>query len=226
MSGLAGRLRHRFHDARARTFLELIRPRPGDRMLDLGGSDGSLAARISAHVPLQVTVADLTEDHGDAVRARGFRHVVLSDGALPYGPGDFDIVLCNSVIEHVTLPKEHCSVSARVEQRTWMHEARARQQAFAAEIRRLGASYFVQTPHRHFPIEQHVHLPFVQYLSHNGLCRVVEFTDRWWIKGCGGIVDWELLDIPTMRAMFPDGAIHVERFAGLPKSIIAWRRNA
>jgi hypothetical protein len=219
-------LRERFHEARVRTFLQLIRPRPGDRLLDLGGSDGSLAARICARVPLLVTVADLTDEHADAVAARGFRHAVLPDGPLPFGAGDFDIVLCNSVIEHVTLPKAQCSVDARVDQSTWRREARARQRQFADEIRRLDASYFVQTPHRHFPVEQHVHLPLVQYLSHNNLCRVVSWADRWWIKSCQGVVDWELLTPAEMADLFPDGSIHVERAFGLPKSVVAWRRRA
>jgi hypothetical protein len=225
MRRLTARLRDSFHEARARAFLELIRPQPGARLLDLGGSDGSLAARITERVPLDVTIADLTADHRAAVLARGFRHAVLPEGPLPFGPGDFDIVLCNSVIEHVTLPKAQCSVHARVEQRSWEAAARARQLAFAGEIRRLGAAYFVQTPHRHFPVEQHVHLPLVQYLSHNGLCRLVSVTDRWWIKSCQGTVDWELLAPADMQRMFPDAAIHIERVLGLPKSIIAWRRT-
>jgi cyclopropane fatty-acyl-phospholipid synthase-like methyltransferase len=224
MPGLAARLRERFHGARARLFVALMRPAPGSRLLDLGGSDGSLSARICADVPLDVTVADLTADHAAAVRARGFRHAVLEDGPLPFRPGDFDLVLCNSVIEHVTMSKEQCRVDVRVDQQTWFRTARRRQREFAAEIMKLGASYFVQTPHRHFPVEQHVHLPFIQYLSHNGLCRVVSMSDRWWIKSCGGVVDWELLTAGDMQRIFPDAAIHVERFMGLPKSIVAWRR--
>jgi SAM-dependent methyltransferase len=222
---IAGRLRDRFHNARAEAFLRLLRPRAGARMLDLGGSDGELAARICRDVPLHVTVADLDDQHRHAVERRGFTHVKLAEGPLPFQPGDFDIVLCNSVIEHVTLPKAECSVHSRVEQQRWVREARQRQAAFAAELRALEAAYFVQTPHRHFPVEQHVHLPLVQYLPHNALCRVVESTDRWWVKKCQGIVDWELLTVPDMQRMFPEAAIHVERFAGLPKSIVAWRRQ-
>jgi hypothetical protein len=175
-------------------------------------------------VPLDVTVADVAADNRSAVEALGFRHVLLGDGPLPFAPGEFDIVLCNSVIEHVTLPKELCSVRARVDQAHWTSAARARQRAFAAEISRVATSWFVQTPHRHFPVEQHVHLPFVQYLSHNHQCRLVELTDRWWIKSCQGLVDWELLTPADMRWLFPEGNILIERLAGLPKSIIAWRR--
>jgi peptide-methionine (R)-S-oxide reductase len=222
---LATRLRDRFHEARAGRFVARLRPRPGSRLLDLGGSDGALAERICRRVPLRVTVADAAPENRAAALARGFDHVLLDpDEPLPFEPGEFDHLLCNSVIEHVTLPKAECAVTARVAQREWAARSRAAQEAFAEVIRRLAPSYFVQTPHRHFPVEQHVHLPLVQYLSHDNLCRVVRWTDRFWIKSCHGTVDWELLTPGVVAELFPDATVEVERVAGLPKSIIAWRR--
>jgi hypothetical protein len=222
---LAARLRDRFHQARADLFVARLRPEPGARLLDLGGSDGALAERIRRSVPLEVTVADASADNRAAALARGFHHVLLDPEApLPFRAGQFDYVLCNSVIEHVTLPKGRCAVTARVPQSDWEAESRAAQREFAQAIRNLAPSYFVQTPHRHFPVEQHVHLPFVQYLSHNSLCRLVSWTDRFWIKSCHGYVDWELLTPGSMAELFPGATIEVERLAGLPKSIVAWRR--
>jgi SAM-dependent methyltransferase len=224
MRDLRGRLRHRFHEARADLFVHLIRPSAGGRLLDLGGGDGSLAARIVRRVPLEVTVADLASADGAGALTRGFRHVVLDpDGRLPIGAGDFDYVLCNSVLEHATLPKDRCVATARVAQEEWRREARAAQRRFADRIRALAPSYFVQTPHRHFPVDAHLQLPLVQYLSHDALCRLVQFTERYWIKSCQGIVDWDLLTPAEVAALFPDGRVRVERFAGVPKSIVAWR---
>jgi hypothetical protein len=172
-------------------------------------------------------VADISEDHRKAVLGLGFEHLVVSHGTkLPLGDGEFDVVLANSVVEHATLPQRECRVTERVEEADWRRRARAGQRAFAEEVRRVGRGYFVQTPHKHFPIDQHVHLPFVQYLSHNWVCRLVSLTDRVWIKHCQGIVDWELLTDAEMVSLFPDGAIHVERTLGLPKSVVAWRRPA
>ena len=217
-------LRRRFHEQRADLFVSLLQPWPGARLLDLGGSDGLLAARIANRVPLDVTVADASSDNREAVLTRGFAHVLLDpDEDLPFRRGDFDFVLCNSVIEHVTLSKSDCVVTSRVPQERWRAESRAAQASFAAQIRSLGAGYFVQTPHRHFPIEAHVHLPFVQYFSHNALCALVSVTDRYWIKSCQGCVDWELLTPREMAELFPDAMIHVETTLGLPKSIIAVR---
>ncbi len=55
----------------------------------------------------------------------------------------FDIVFSNSVIEHL-FTKTH-------------------QQQMAAEVERVGKSYFIQTPNRFFPIEPHWSFPFFQF---------------------------------------------------------------
>jgi 2-polyprenyl-3-methyl-5-hydroxy-6-metoxy-1,4-benzoquinol methylase len=169
--GIRERLHHRFHEARADLFARLMKPARGMRLLDLGGGDGSLAARIARRLELEVTVADIAEDHVDAVRAQGFEHVLLPEsGILPFAEASFDLVLCNSVIEHATLPKESCLVTARVPELVW----------------KAGA-------------------------------------DRVWIKSCQGVVDWELFTPLELSGLFPEGRIHIERFAGLPKSIIVWK---
>jgi SAM-dependent methyltransferase len=62
---------------------------------------------------------------------------------LPFADREFDFVYCSSVIEHVA-PTD-----------------RAR---FAAELRRVGRGWFVQTPAHSFPIEPHALLPFVHWL--------------------------------------------------------------
>lgn len=220
-------VRERFHGARARLFVDLMHPREGARLLDLGGSDGSFAARIAQETPLSVTVADLSPVHRKTVEARGFRYEVLRDDqGLPFDDGEFDIVLCNSVIEHVTLPLDQCRVTARVEERAWRDAALCSQAAFAREIRRVGRSYFVQTPHRYFPIDAHIHLPLTNFLSHNNVCRVVSLADKYWIKKCDGVADWQLLLPDDMKRLFPDANIHVESVLGAPKSIVAFRRSA
>ena len=70
---------------------------------------------------------------------------VQADAAagLPFADGEFDLVYCSSVIEHVPP---------------------ARRAAFAAEIRRVGRGWFVQTPACSFPMEPHALLPFAHWL--------------------------------------------------------------
>lgn len=212
-----------FRTARADLFLRLMAPHRNATVLDLGGSGGDFAALIHERRPdLRFTVAD-TEPTRFAARDRyGFLIAELgTEGPLPFEDGEFDIVLSNSVIEHVTLPHERCRNEV-IPELEWRTAALARQRAFAREIARVGRQYFVQTPHRAFPLDVHLWLPFTGYLSHETARRLVRWTDRFWIKKTG-VADWNLLGTREMQELFPGAAIVVERVAGLPKSIIAWR---
>ena len=187
-------------------------------ILDLGGNNGAFGELLRS-AKLQITVADIL-DFEDEVTARGFRFVQLKEGQpLPFSDREFDVVLCNSVIEHVTLPKGECS-SVDIDEPNWKNRSFAQQRAFANEIRRVGTGYFVQTPHRNFPFDLHLWLPFTNWLSHRAVLRIARYTDVLWIKKTGG-PDWHLLSPYDLSLLFPEGEIVVERFLGLPKSIIA-----
>jgi ubiquinone/menaquinone biosynthesis C-methylase UbiE len=62
-----------------------------------------------------------------------------------FGSGSFDLVVCNSVVEHVG---------------SWLDMETA-----AAEARRVGRSGWVQVPAFEFPIEQHYIIPFVHWFA-------------------------------------------------------------
>jgi SAM-dependent methyltransferase len=131
-SPLAARARARRH---AR-FFSLAGLAADARILDVGC--GRLGLRALAPT-LDITGVDVAEQPGypgPFVQADATRR-------LPFADGEFDLVYCSSVIEHVPAP------------------ARA---AFAAELRRVGRGWFVQTPARSFPIEPHALLPFAHWL--------------------------------------------------------------
>ncbi|MGH7505689.1 MAG: class I SAM-dependent methyltransferase, partial [Longimicrobiales bacterium] len=139
----AARYRDRSHERRADRFARLMRPVAGASVLDLGGGDGSFAARIARRCDVRVVVADVEETRHLAQQRHGFDAVgIPAETPLPFDDHAFDIVLCNSVIEHVTLPKEEC-LHARMAERQWRARAFERQRAFAAEIRRIGRGWFV-----------------------------------------------------------------------------------
>jgi SAM-dependent methyltransferase len=214
-------VRERSHERRAALFVELMQPAPGASVLDLGGGDGSFAARIARRCDVAVTVADIAETRRSARERFGFDEVALApEEALPFDDRAFDIVLCNSVIEHVTLPKHDC-LELRLSERAWRDRAYERQCAFAAEILRVGRGFFVQTPHPAFPIDAHTWLPLTNLLPHEAMRRLVPVLDRFWVKKCG-VADWHLLGVARMEKLFPRARIMIERWAGLPKSIIAY----
>lgn len=222
ISALARFARNRFHNARAELLLKLIPLTPGMSVLDLGsGWSDPFIRRVAARIPLDVTLADISEGPTHDARRFGFRAVLLEEGKpLPFHDRQFDLVVSNSVIEHTTAPKQDC-LNPSLSEAAWAAKAKAGQRAFADEIRRVGKQYFVQTPHRNFPLDLHLWLPFTNWLSHRATRRLVLWTDRFWIKH-NGIADWNLLGTADVQALFPEAKIHVERVLGVPKSIIAY----
>jgi SAM-dependent methyltransferase len=175
---LAARARARRHER----FFALTRLSPGARVLDVGCGRLGLRAFEPA---LEITGVDLQERPeypGPFVRADA------ADG-LPFADGEFDLVYCSSVIEHVPP---------------------ARRRAFAAEVRRVGRGWFVQTPAFSFPLEPHSLLPAAHWLP-------VGPRRRYWRLGAAG--GWEeisLLRRGELEELF--GAAMAERFAGIAKS--------
>jgi SAM-dependent methyltransferase len=217
---------HRWYSDRARSrrgevFMARLKPTPDDTMLDLGGGDGSHIQAI-CNWTRNVTVADALASELANAEAKGFA-VVLLDGtrSLPFPDKSFDIVFCNSVIEHVTGDKEQ--VRIWTDGSAFSKQAESHQAHFASEIDRIAKAYFVQTPYRHFPIESHTWTPMVlESLPRGFRLRVHRYLrDRsWWPRRVTN-VDWRLLTIRDMKRLFPRAEVVTERSFGLVKSLIA-----
>lgn len=77
--------------------VDLLDPRPGERILDLGCGDGALTELIAGN-QVDVLGIDAGEDFVASARARGL-NVVHGDGQdLPFEPDSFDAVFSNAAL--------------------------------------------------------------------------------------------------------------------------------
>lgn len=218
--------RRRRREHRAAIFRSLFELGPETRILDLGGGNGAHIAHVldaTRCEPRNVTIADIDRIAlNKAQRRFGFSVVEIGESSrLPFPDRSFDIVFCNSVIEHISIPKsEVWSVRSG---RLFRLRALQRQAEFAAEVDRVGRAYFVQVPYRWFPIESHTWLPFVSYLPRPAMLRLIRLSNSCWIKATRP--DFYLPTRREFKSMFGDGAIREERSLGLVKSLIAYRRQ-
>ncbi len=126
-----------------------------------------------------------------------------------FGDNEFDVVFSNSVIEHVG--------------------DTADQQRMAAEVRRVGRRYFIQTPNRNFPIEPHFMFPMFQFLPTRAQTELLMRLNLAW---AGKIETREaatrvaksvrLLSRREFTALFPGAQVYDERFMGLIKSFVCY----
>ena len=139
---------------RGKLFKEMLKPDATDQFLDLGGGNGSHFNQIIADEKIKnVTISDISEsDLKYAKEKFGYKVSLLGESKqLPFKDNEFDIVFCNSVIEHVTLPKKKIWTFKNT--REFKKISFQRQAEFSDEIRRIAKSYFVQTPNKYFIIE-------------------------------------------------------------------------
>jgi len=192
------------------------------RILDIGSETGANIHAVLKGTrvrPENVYIADIQARLIDmGATCYGYVPVHVQEaGPLPFPDQFFDIVYCSSVIEHVTLPKG--SVWHEWSGRRFREVSRLRQKEFAAEIRRLGKRFFVQTPYRHFPIEPHSWLPFAAWLPRWALIPVLRLANYAWVTQ--PVPDWHLLDRGEMTELFGDARIMEEKSFGLTKSLMA-----
>ncbi len=195
-----------FRRRRMRRFLREFRITSETRILDIGGTPDCW--ELIDGRP-QVTLLNTPRAKDDM---RGSASWVGGDGrALPFRDGSFDIVFSNSVIEHVG--------------------DAASQERFAREVVRVGRAYWVQTPNRWFPVEQHLLTPFVHWLPRRWQRAIVpRFTvwstvvpvspDRRQFYLEHYLSDVRLLTAGELQRLFPGARVIRERVAGWTKSLI------
>ena len=195
-----------FRSRRLRRFARSFELDPQTSVLDLGGSEYywpwlKVRPRV---IVANFEQRDLKKADLDWVRADGRK--------LPFKDGAFDVVYCNSVLEH--LPDE------------------GSRSAMAREVARVGRGYSVQTPNRWFPVDAHTLTPAFHFLPRRWQARLArDFTLWGWLQrptpaeARGFVENIRLLAARDLQRLFPDAVIERERFLGLTKSVIAVRQQ-
>jgi Methyltransferase domain len=202
-----------FRRRRMRKFVGTLNIKPGTRVLDLGG-----APAIWEHVsvPVEITLLNLpgavSSGEVEILQSPSLRHhtfhVIEGDACnvAQFGDRSFDVVFSNSVIEHVGPP--------------------AKQAEFAHEVRRLGRSYWVQTPSKWFPIEAHSGMPFYWFYPEWLRAALMRSWRKrlpaWWADYIGTT---RVLSRRRMVELFPNGRTRADYFLGFQKSYVSYSRE-
>jgi len=153
-----------------RLYQELLPPRLGERVLDVGVSslddlpgENDFIRRYP--YPDQLTAVGI-DDLGLLEPRYPKVKFLRADGRrLPFPDKSFDVVHSNAVIEHVGPRKE--------------------QARFVAELVRVARAGFITTPNRWFPVETHCRLPLLHWLPRpivERLARTLREPDLgWWL---------------------------------------------
>ena len=172
---------------------------PNATILDLGGTaDWWAEVKPAAR---KITIVNIDRQVEARIRAAGFEFACADACALPFADQQFDLVLSNSVIEHVGDAK--------------------RQQAFAAEMRRCGKALYMQTPNRWFVVEPHLIALGLHWLPKRWQKASIRWLSLWgWIAKptaaqVSEFVDsTRLLSEGEVRQMFPDCRLAHEHVLG------------
>lgn len=174
------------------------------RILDVGGYEFKWT--ILGFFPC-VTLLNLS-----LPRESNFTWVVADGRYLPFKDGAFELVYSNSVIEHLGNFED--------------------QRLFAAECRRVGQNYYVQTPNKWFFIEPHLITPFIHWLPRRIQGLLLRNFTVW---GCitrptsqyceSFMNEIRLLDKSELQRLFPNAEIRHERFFWLSKSVMAVKNS-
>jgi hypothetical protein len=201
-------LRRWSHKSRTKKF-ELLhsvfRPRPEDRVLDIGASgDVFLRYTLEDVYPHPERIVAGGYDPREVLSARAHYprpcYAAFDGCSLPFADKSFDLVFSNAVIEHIL--------------------GEGRQEKFAQEVMRVGRSWFVTTPNFWYPFESHYHLPFIQFLPRPLQREYNRLLGTHIPKG--EVQELGLLSASGLRRLFPTSCIAKVRVTFWPETLVAY----
>jgi hypothetical protein len=183
-------------------FLAHCRPRPTDRILDVGVSDvindaANVLERSYPH-PECIIAAGLGEAREFKAAFPKVRYVQIEPNkALPFADGSFEIATSNAVLEHVG--------------------SRANQSFFVGELLRVAKLVFISVPNRFFPIEHHTAIPVLHFWTGSFAiaCRLLG-KDEWTRED-----NLILMSRGRLQDLLPASAKGCVKYTGLPLGVFS-----
>jgi hypothetical protein len=198
-----------FRLSRARRIKRVFPDIDNRSIIDIGGSLHFWNLVQSELRPREVVIYNVAMDSqfdaANVGQTTGNIRATLYDGKhIPVSDKQIDILLCNSVIEHVP-PRERAGL--------------------AREIARAARNYVIQTPAKVFPLELHFLMPFLHWLPRRLGRALVRFSPLGLAMRNATATqqffdEINLLTANEFRSLFPEGQLVVERFLFIPKSYL------
>jgi hypothetical protein len=198
-----------FRISRARRIKRVFPDIDNRSIADVGGSLHFWRFVKSEMQPKQIMIYNIALDRqfDSANIGQGADNIqaTIYDGKhIPVNDKQIDILICNSVIEHVP-PDDRVGL--------------------AREITRVARNYIIQTPAKGFPVELHFLMPFLHWLPRpmgRALARFSPFglVERNAMLARQLFDETNLLSAKEFRSLFPEGQFIIERFLFMPKSYL------
>jgi len=105
------------HEKKYRVLQEIISALPGvTKILDIGIGTGVFYTVFPDREKYEIQGVDIVSDFNDLLKSRGIRSdiVDINKDKLPYEDGTFDLVICDSLLEHSLNPRNVSSELTRV----------------------------------------------------------------------------------------------------------------
>lgn len=182
------------------------------KICDLGGSRHFWDNLGLDVLKKNVTIYNISTDETSAIKG-GADQIKLHiyDGYnVPVKDQHFDLLICNSVLEHVPA---------------------GNRRVFAREMVRISKNIMCQTPAFVFPVEPHFIMPFIHWLPKR-ISYYLVFISPWKILSRPSLntireyfFGTNLLKEKELCELFPESSIEYEYFCGLKKSYLVIRKG-
>jgi len=207
---LASNISMRFRKRMFHKFMDVMRPRPESKVLDIGVTSDDVYQESNYFekmypYPEQIVCVG-TEDGGyleEKYKGLKFYKVNPSE-LLPFNDKEFDVAFSNAVIEHVGSFEE--------------------QKKFVREMSRVSKSFFITTPNRWFPVEFHTAIPLLHFLPPEMYRKVLSaIGEKYWSME----ENLNLLSRKDLKCLFedqPDIIVDNVSLFGVPTNLIVYNK--